>query len=250
MLSYQHGYHAGNPADLHKHMILAGLLARLTRKPRAISYLETHAGRGLYDLSAPEALKTGEAATGIGRVALPDGPLKDAVDTVRDRHGPSAYPGSPMIARQILRPDDRIALMELHPAENAALKRALGPLGAEVHRRDGYEGVLALSPPRPRKGLVLVDPSYEIKSEYESAAAFALKLVRKWPEASLAIWYPILPEARHTALLAGLRPLRPLVSEVGFDMGKGRGMTGSGMALVNAPFGSREIVAAAETLFD
>ncbi len=126
MLSYQHGYHAGNPADLHKHIVLAELLARLTAKPRGISYVETHAGRGLYDLGAPEALKTGEAARGIGRIEPDPATAFGAVlAAVRTRHGAAAYPGSPLIAKEILRPQDRLVLMELHPAEHAGLRDAL-----------------------------------------------------------------------------------------------------------------------------
>lgn len=238
MLSYQHAYHAGNPADLHKHFVLAGLLAQLTRKPRPISYLETHAGRGLYNLASAESLKTGEAALGVQQITLPDGPYGQALAAIRADHGPDAYPGSPLIARTLLRPEDQLHLMELHPAEHAALRRALAAPNVHIHHRDGPEGVLALSPPKPRRGLVLVDPSYEIKSEYDSTARFARALVAKWAEAQVLIWYPILPDARHTALVDGLAMLRPLRHEVGFDQKDGRGMMGSGLLLVNGAYGS------------
>ncbi len=237
MLSYQHAYHAGNQADLHKHDALARLIAALTTKPRGISYMETHAGRGLYDLASPEARKTGEAAGGILRAALPPGPYAEALAAVRARHGGDAYPGSPLIAATLLRPQDRLHLMELHPAEHGALKRTMRGSGAAVHRRDGYEGVLALAPPEPRKGLVLVDPSYEVKSEYAAVAAFARALVGKWPEAALLVWYPILAERRHERLVAGLSPLPFDRSEVSLDTG--RGMTGSGLIGINLPFGFR-----------
>lgn len=238
MLSYQHAYHAGGPADLHKHIAFAELLHALTRKPRGISVLETHAGRGLYDLAAPEAAKTGEAAAGIARLAPdPATAFGRALMAVRATHGPAAYPGSPLIAAALLRPQDRLTLMDLHPQEHAALRRAL-PSGASIHRRDGYEGVLALVPPTPRRGLVLVDPSYEVKSEYAAAAAFVLKLVSRWPEAAVLVWYPLLPEARHRALLDGLRPLAPKVDEVAFTPAPARGMAGSGLALVNGPHGA------------
>ena len=128
MLSYQHAYHAGNIADLQKHAGLAWALDYLTRKDKPLTYLETHAGRGLYDLAGPEARKTGEAAAGIGALSgvLPEGhPLGRVLTTIRDRHGPSAYPGSPAIAEALLRPDDRLHLAELHPAEHAALSKAM-----------------------------------------------------------------------------------------------------------------------------
>lgn len=237
MLSYQHAYHAGNRADLHKHDAFARLIAALAAKPRGITVMETHAGRGLYDLASPEALKTGEAAEGIGKARLAPGPYADALAAVRARHGPDAYPGSPLIAAALLRPQDRLHLMELHPAEHAALKRAMRGTGAAVHRRDGYEGVLALAPPEPRRGLVLVDPSYEVKADYEAVPAFVARLLAKWPEATVLVWYPILAEGRHERLLAGLAPFAPERHEVRF--GTAKGMLGSGLAGINLPFGFR-----------
>jgi 23S rRNA (adenine2030-N6)-methyltransferase len=247
MLSYQHAYHAGSPADLHKHIVLAELLARLTAKTRPLTYVETHAGRGLYDLGAAEALKTGEAARGVGRVEVrPETPFGRAVAAARCRHGPGAYPGSPLIARALLRPQDRLVLHELHPAEHAALKAAVrgdGPPVA-VHRRDGFEGALALAPPKPPRGLVLVDPSYEVKAEYEAAASFVRRLVAKWPQAVVLVWHPILAAGRHEALAAGLSPLPYLRDEVEI-VGADRGMTGSGLLLVNGPYRAAEAFRAA-----
>ena len=244
MLSYQHAYHAGGPADLHKHIVLAELLTRLTAKPRGIAYVETHAGRGLYDLAAPEALKTGEAAQGIARLDPdPATPFGRALAAVRAQAGPSAYPGSPLLARTLLRPQDRLTLMELHPAEHAALARSVS--GAAIHRRDGFEGALALAPFRPRRGLVLVDPSYEVKADYAAAGAFARRLLAKWPEATVLLWYPLLPEARHRELLAALAPVPHLRDEVAFSARPARGMAGSGLALLNAPWGAANAFTAA-----
>ena len=246
MLSYQHAYHAGGPADVHKHIVLAELLARLTAKPRGLSYVETHAGRGLYDLAAPEVAKTGEAAAGIARLAAdPATPFGRALAAVHRAHGATAYPGSPLVARALLRPQDRLTLIELHPAEHAALSGTLAAAGTAIHRRDGFEGVLALAPFTPRRGLVLVDPSYEVKSDYEATAAFVRRLVARWPEAAILVWYPILPAARHAALRDGLRPLPVAFDEAAFAVPPARGMTGSGLALVNAPYGSAAAFAAA-----
>lgn len=150
MLSYQHAYHAGNLADLHKHALLAWMLAYLAAKPKPLSYLETHAGRGLYDLAAPEAEKTGEADAGITRALAEnwlaaDHPLRLALETVRARHGATAYPGSPLIARHFLRPGDVAHLAELHPAEHQALAEVAG--FAHLHRQDGFQMAQALCPP-------------------------------------------------------------------------------------------------------
>jgi 23S rRNA (adenine2030-N6)-methyltransferase len=246
MLSYQHAFHAGGPADLHKHIVLAELLARLTVKPRGISYVETHAGRGRYDLAMPEAVKTGEAAQGIGRVHPdPATPFGRALAAARAVGGPTAYPGSPAVARALLRPQDRLVLMELHPAEHTALRAALAGEGVAIHRRDGFEGTLALAPPTPRRGLVLVDPSYEVKTDYAAAATFVRRMLAKWPEAAVIVWYPLLPAGRHRDLTAGLHPLPVRLDEVAFNPAPPRGMTGSGLALVNGPHGAEAAFAAA-----
>jgi 23S rRNA (adenine2030-N6)-methyltransferase len=244
MLSYQHAYHAGGPADLHKHIALAGLLSRLARKPRAIAYAETHAGRGLYDLAAPEAAKTGEAAAGILRLAPdPATPFGRVLAETRAMHGPSAYPGSPLLARMLLRPQDRHTLMELHPAEHEALHGGMSDAGVAVHRRDGFEGLLALAPLAPRRGLVFVDPSWEVKEDYARAVRFVRALAEKWPEASVLVWYPLLPAERHRTLVDGLALLSPFRHEVAFDR-PGFGATGSGLLLVNPPFDAAAAFAA------
>lgn len=145
MLSYQHAYHAGNLADVHKHALLSWALDYLTRKPKPLTYIETHAGRGLYQLDGAEARKTGEAAKGIGQVAewfAADHPYTRTLAQVRADHGPQAYPGSPLIASHLLRAEDTLHLAELHPREHAALTRAVP--GAHVHKRDGLEMVCLL----------------------------------------------------------------------------------------------------------
>lgn len=248
MLSYQHAYHAGGPADLHKHAALAALLASLTRKARPISYLESHAGRGLYDLSDDAAAKTGEALRGVALLAETDHPYWTAIRAVRDAFGPAAYPGSPAVARALLRPEDQLHLMELHPAEHAALVAAMAGPGVAIHRRDGREGLRALTPPNPRRGLALIDPSYEVKSEYADTADLALEVAARWPEGVVMVWYPILRESRHEALtgpVAAVAPPGLLRHEVAFADPPERGMVGSGLILLNAPFGAAELLAAA-----
>ena len=246
MLSYQHAYHAGNPADLHKHLALAQLIQLLTVKARGISYLETHAGRGLYDLGSEEARKTGEASEGIGRARLPaDAPLASVLGGLRREYGEGAYPGSPMIAARLLRPQDRIVLMERHPEEYRALKRAMRGTPAQIHHRDGYEGARALTPLQPRRGLVLIDPSYEVKTDYTETGRLAMDLSRRWPEAAIVVWYPLLAAERHTILLQSCAAAAPLVDETRFDLKDGKGMTGSGLVILGAPYGAEDALSAA-----
>lgn len=249
MLSYQHIYHAGNRADVHKHRLLCMLITLLTAKDRPMSYVETHAGSGLYDLAAPEAQKTGEAAAGVdaelraGRLPADD-PWLMALSAVRTRHGACTYPGSPMLARELLRPGDVLHLFELHPQAIHELRGHLRGPGVHIHHRDGYEGALAIAPPTPRRGLVLVDPSYEVKTEYQAAAGFVLALRRKWPEACIALWYPLLPAGLHDSLLARLADADPTLQDhrsQWAEPGAERGMYGSGVAVVNAPWGFRGI---------
>lgn len=251
MLSYQHGYHAGNLPDVHKHAALAVLLAALTAKDKPLSYLESHAGRGLYDLAAPEARKTGEAREGVdavlARAALPaDHPWVEAVRRVRAVQGPTAYPGSPAIARALLRPGDRMHLMELHPQEHAALERGFRREGVHVHRRDGLEGLPAVVPPVPRRGLVLIDPSYEVKSDYAAVAALALTVHRKWPEAVILLWYPVLEAGLHGDLVDALDAAElPKVWRDQVDLvGSALRLRGSGLFCVNTPYAAESALRA------
>jgi len=241
MLSYQHLYHAGNPADVHKHAALAWCLEYLTAKDKSLTYLETHAGRGLYDLTAPEAEKTGEAKAGIVRMEemFPaTHPYRRALNAVRAAHGPDAYPGSPLIAAHFLRAADRMRLAELHPQEHAALRTALP--GAAVDRRDGAEMALAACPPDPRRGLLLIDPSWEVKTDYRTIPDLVQKLHRKWNVGVILLWYPLLATTPHRAMVADLAGAIPdaLVHEVTFPPARpGHGMAGSGLFVVNPPWG-------------
>lgn len=247
MLSYQHGYHAGGPADIHKHLALAGLLNRLAQARQALSYLESHAGRGLYDLASAMAAKTGEAARGLARLRRSDHPFWRALDLALAELGPDAYPGSPAIARLLLRPQDRMTLFELHPTEHAALRAALAAPGTAIHRRDGHAALRALPRPEPRAGLALLDPSYEVKTEYAETAETALTLAARWPEGAILVWYPLLPDARHAALCDAVTQARPdaLRDEAAFAERPARGMTGSGLLLINPPDGAAETLAEA-----
>jgi len=243
MLSYQHAYHAGNLADVHKHALLATALDYLTRKDKPLSYLETHAGRGLYRLDAPEALKTGEAAQGIGRVAgwfPPDHPYTRARTAITAAHGPTAYPGSPLIAAALLRPMDSMTLADLHPAEVAALREVIPRHRAQVLQEDGFDMALSRTPPEPKRGLALIDPSYEVKADYDRLPGIVQKLHARWNVGILMLWYPILTTGAQAAMVRSLRRTFPeaLSHEVRFPPARpGHGMIGSGLFVVNPPFG-------------
>lgn len=255
MLSYQHLYHAGNLADVHKHALLAWMLDYLTRKDKPLSYIETHGGRGLYDLGAPEALKTGEAAQGIARLETrldPSHPYRQVLTGLRAEYGPAAYPGSPLIAARLLREMDSVHIAERHPQEYAALAETLLDTPARAYHADGFAKAHELTPPTPRRGLMLIDPSYEIASDYTEMARFMSQIARKWNVGILALWYPVLKDARHQSMLAELRASHPhaLTSEVGFPPArKGHGMVGSGVFVINPPWGLAEEAARLQTLF-
>ena len=246
MLSYQHAYHAGSLADVHKHALLSVMLARLAEKDKPLSYLETHAGRGLYALDGAEAHKTGEAAQGILSVEKrgwfgPSHPYAQMLARVRTTHGAMAYPGSPLIAGQLLRPDDRIIVAELHPQEYAALIEAMLPYPVAARKTDGVQMALALTPPEPRRGLLLIDPSFEVKDEYASLPRLIAQVHRKWNVGIIALWYPILADMRHRPMLAELDAAafpKALRHEVRFPPARdGHSMVGSGMFIVNTPYG-------------
>lgn len=255
MLSYQHAYHAGNLADVHKHSLLAWALAYMTRKDKPLSYLETHAGRGLYDLSDDAARKTGEAAKGITIAAdwfAPDHPYISALDRIRANHGHTAYPGSPIVAAETLRPMDNIHLSELHPQEFAALKANMSPYGAVMKQRDGWEMALSVCPPDPRRGLLLIDPSFEVKSDYQTIPDTMAKIHRKWGVGVQMLWYPILTDGPHLPMIKALKAAIPdgIVSEVAFPAARdGHRMVGSGLFVVNAPYGFAEEAARIARLF-
>lgn len=255
MLSYQHAYHAGNAADVQKHALLAWIIATMADKPKAMTYIETHAGRGLYALDAPEAVKTGEAAGGVARLAsrfAPDHPYRRCLDAVRAAHGPAAYPGSPVIAGLLLRVFDRIVLAELHPQEYAALATAMAPFEAEVRQEDGLALARAVCPPTPRRGLLVIDPSYEVKDDYARLPGVIAELARKWPVGVIVLWYPILTGGAHGPMLTALERAHPgaLRHEVRFPpVRDGHRMVGSGMFVINPPWRLDEEAARISALF-
>lgn len=256
MLSYQHIYHAGNLADVQKHALLAWVIAYLTQKDKPLTYIETHAGRGLYDLGSAEAIKTGEAAAGIARAEswfAPEHPYRRALASVRAAHGRNAYPGSPLLAAQLLRPMDRLRLAELHPREHAALMDVLPEHHAYIEKRDGFEMAFSICPPEPRRGLALIDPSYEVKDDYARIPTVMKKLARKWNVGILALWYPLLEGGGHGPMLSALEAefADGLRHEVRFAPARdGHRMIGSGMFFVNPPWGLADEAKRLSALFE
>ena len=255
MLSYQHSYHAGNLADVQKHALLCWVLDYLTQKDKPLSYIETHSGRGLYDLGGAEAEKTGEAAQGIARLeaVMPaDHPYRQSLAGVRARYGARAYPGSPLLAAMALRQGDVMHLAELHPQEHAALTDLLSPWGAHIQKRDGFEMALAITPPTPRRGMLLIDPSYEVKADYQTIPKFIGQVARKWNVGIIALWYPILTDAPHRPMLEALMAAHPqaLRHEVRFPpVREGHRMVGSGIWMLNPPYGIEAECARLDGLF-
>lgn len=255
MLSYQHIYHAGNLADVHKHSMLAWALDYMTAKDKPLSYLETHAGRGLYDLTDAAALKTGEAAQGIARADAwfsADHPYTRVLGRIRDKHGSDAYPGSPVIAAESLRPMDSITLAELHPQEYAALKQNMSPYGGVFKQMDGWEMALSMCPPEPRRGFLLIDPSFEVKSDYQTIPRTISQIHRKWGVGVIMLWYPILTGAPHEPMIGALQSALPeaVTHEVSFPPARdGHRMVGSGLFVVNPPYGFQQEAAQISALF-
>lgn len=251
MLSYQHAYHAGNLADVQKHALLAFMLDYMAQKEKPLSYFETHAGRGLYDLAGPEAQQTGEAAAGILRLErhLPPGhPYQKALAETRAQFGETAYPGSPVIAALQQRPGDHIHLAERHPGEHSRLMSALAPFGLSPHFGDGIAFAQSLCPPTPRRGLLFIDPSYEVKDDYLQMPKVLMQLHRKWNVGILVLWYPLLLAGLEGPMRAALTAAFPegLKIEWRFPPARpGHRMVGSGLFVVNPPFG---LSAAAESL--
>jgi 23S rRNA (adenine2030-N6)-methyltransferase len=252
-MNYRHAFHAGNHADVLKHVALLALCDALTAKPAPLFALDTHAGAGLYALAGEEAGRTGEAADGIGRLlaAPPADPVirryLDAVAACRAAHGEDAYPGSPWLLAHALREQDRIACCELREDEATLLKRHVGgdPRVA-VHARDGYAAMRALLPPkigavRYARGLVLIDPPYEAQlAEFDTARAALRDALILWPQATYALWYPI---KRRSALKPFYRSAATLDAKsvlacellVRPDDSPLR-MNGSGLLILNAPW--------------
>ena len=247
MLSYRHAYHAGNFADVMKHVVLTTLLRYVTNKDAPVCYIETHAGAGSYDLRAEYARKTSESDMGIGRLwgacDAPE-PIAAYLELARrfNANGPlTKYPGSPWFAAELLREQDRLMLCELHGSDYPKLQ-TLFRKDRRVHcySDNGYQFSIGLVPPKERRGLILMDPSFELKNEYATALATIANLHRRFATGTYALWYPILDERRTAMLKRKVGQLGiPDVMHIDMtiaDRPSLPGMYGCGMLVINPPW--------------
>ncbi len=248
MLAYRHLFHAGNFADVFKHALLSRLLLALNRKDKPYCYLDTHAGTGRYDLTHPWAQKNAEWRDGIEPVlARKDAPATlapylEAVRAENPKGGLRFYPGSPRIAQRLLREGDRMVLNELNPADFEELKtRFAGERQVAVHQMDGYQALRAFLPPPERRGLVLIDSSFDRSGEFGRLAEALAGAHRRWATGVFALWYPLMELAAMRAferdiLATGIRKILRFELSV-LPERWSQSLRGSGMLVVNPPFG-------------
>lgn len=255
-MNYRHAFHAGNFADCLKHALLVWIVRALGRKAAPFRVLDTHAGAGAYDLGSEEAQRGGEWQAGIGRLLeVTNGPLADYVALAREAGAPARYPGSPELVRALLRPEDRLVCVELHPEEHAALRaRFRADPRVSVHRRDGWEALRALTPFPERRGLVLMDPPFEQPGEFGRLAAGLSLVARRFRGAVQAAWYPIKHRAPVRAFHAeveasGLRDVVAAELWLREPTDPAR-LNGCGLLVANPPWGfeaeARGVLAALE----
>ena len=246
MLSYRHSFHAGNFADVLKHIILIKILEHLTKKDKPFCCIDTHAGPGNYKLNSEFALKNKEFENGIGRLwhcsNMPE-PVATYVNIVKQFNSTEQlidYPGSPLIAKQFLRANDRLLLHELHSTEIQLLKAVVKDKRIKVFHNDGLKHSLGLLPPKEHRGLVLIDPSYEVKSDYQSVVESLIQMVKRFASGTYALWYPVVDRKRNKQLEqaiknSGIKNI--LLFELGINADtEEHGMTASGMIVVNPPW--------------
>ena len=248
-MNYRHAFHAGNHADVLKHLVLTRVLAHLCLKPTPFRAIDAFAGLGFYDLAGDEAGRTGEWADGWGRLDDPFppaveavlAPYRAAVAALRARHGATLYPGSPALIREALRPGDQGVFVELHP-EDAGVLRARYNQDArtKVLQLDGWTALNAQIPPPERRGLVLIDPPYEVGGEIDRLGQHLARAAAKWPTGIFLAWYPIKDLHALDRMVEGLgaslaRPALRLDLMIDPPIDATR-LTGSGLIVVNPPW--------------
>lgn len=243
-MNYRHTFHAGNFGDVHKHVALVCVLLHLRKKEKPFVVIDTHAGRGSYDLSGPEAQRTGESATGIDAIRglrPKSDALKTYLEIVRG-FGENMHPGSPLIAVKLLRSKDRLIAIEKHADEFAALARLLNAYPrASAVEADGYARLSALLPPPERRGAILIDPPYEAGDEFETLAHAFAAAYRRFATGIFLLWFPMKLQAQVEALAgelrnAGATKLLQCTIDVGQLADEGR-LSAAGLLVANPPFG-------------
>jgi 23S rRNA (adenine2030-N6)-methyltransferase len=254
-MNYRHDFHAGGFADVIKHIVLVRMLAYLHEKPAAFRVIDTHAGAGVYDLTSEEARRGGESLTGIARIMQArfsektEPLLKPYLDIIRafnPQRDLKAYPGSPLIARALLRPQDRLTACEVEPKARKRLIEALRrDTQARVVDLDGWTALPAFVPPNERRGLVLIDPPFEQKDEFERVAKGFTEAFAKWPTGSYLLWYPVKSRratdglARHVAEVAGAGKPPGKCLRLEFSVAPqaaSPGLVSTGLLIVNPPW--------------
>ncbi|WP_057461150.1 23S rRNA (adenine(2030)-N(6))-methyltransferase RlmJ [Pseudovibrio sp. POLY-S9] len=251
-MNYRHIYHAGNIGDVLKHIVLANILKYLQKKDGAYRVLDTHAGVGLYDLTSEEAQKTGEWQQGIGKVlenlGEAPGPVKEVlapwletVETLNPGGGVKFYPGSPEIACMLARKQDRLTLTELHPEDFEELKNNYGgDKKVKVIALDAWLALGSFLPPKERRGVVLIDPAFEVEDEFARVADGVIRGWKRWPTGTFAIWYPVKNFSAVRQLIAtldeaGVRNTVKIELSAG-KVSKDAPMKASGMMVINPPW--------------
>jgi 23S rRNA (adenine2030-N6)-methyltransferase len=254
-MNYRHIYHAGNFADVAKHVGLLYCLSALQRKDAPFFVLDSHAGRGYYDMQAPEAQKSGESERGIQRLietSIGEAALAGYFKAIRARRGKRLprYPGSPALIADALRRQDRALLVELMPAEARAAEREIesqGRIRTEIG--DGYAALKAHLPPSERRGLVLIDPPYESLDELKLMLLAFTEAYRRWPRGIFLMWYPIRSAAQRSMVHSRFEALqipKMLFADLAIHPDDaGVGLAGSGLMIVNPPFGADDHLSAA-----
>jgi len=245
LLSYRHSFHAGNFADLLKHIVLVEILEHLTQKDSAFEYIDTHAGAGLYNLKSVNSQKLQEYTNGIGKINADEFPeLARYFDVIASFNPPNKldfYPGSPSIASRFLRQQDRSWLYELHPQDFNLLRTNISrKRNIRVHFEDGFNGLKAILPPTSRRAVVLIDPSYEIKSDYRLVVERIEDAYNTFSQGVYAIWYPVvdrrvIDNMERAIKRTGIRNIQRFELGICADSGE-RGMTSSGMIVINPPW--------------
>jgi len=248
MLAYRHAFHAGNHADVLKHLVLVQLMRHLALKDKGFRIVDTHAGAGLYELDSAQALKKGEFLQGIGRLWESPQPPPLVADYLQQLRALNTdgilrrYPGSPQLAQQLMRPQDQLRLFELHPADYRALLELLdGRPNIELRQADGFAALKSQLPPPTRRALVLVDPSYEGHADYEHVVDTLRDALRRFAQGVYMVWYPVVSKPGAAAMLKELKALAPkgwLHAQLTLQQtdALGFGLAGSGIFVINPPY--------------